>query len=146
MAPPKKSEQKGSSHLRGTLLQQINNCPIPPEDMLAIVEAFQALPGEDRDMEGGILLTSRHFDGHPRRFDLSRSAFYRLLALANLLVTDKLRGWAEQANPEEPTAIHTALLAAAGEVPVTFARGDFRFQRKALLQAAFRLAAQMKRS
>lgn len=112
--------------------------------MYSIVEEFQALPDEERDMEGAMMVTCRYFDGHANRRELRRSAFYRLEALARLITTGKLKGWAEQASPKEPAKIHKALLAAAGEAPASFSKGDMSFQRKALLQSAFRIAAQMK--
>ena len=92
------------------MVEDINNAPIPRDDMLALVEVLGDLAPEDRDMEGHMIHCVTFFD----RGEKALSAHFRLMGLYRLVESENLPGWASDTLPDGSRRLHGALFVAAG--------------------------------
>ena len=119
------------------MLNLVNATPVPVETMLAYVEEISSLPREEQDMTGLLIKAVVVTDGKDP--DLGQSMYFRMEALARLLVDTPLPGWARPQDDGSEIVHRTIFLAAAKE-PIKLKKGQFVFDRDDLLRRAFQMA------
>lgn len=121
-------------------LRHVNKTPIPGDDLMKYADEVQDLEEGLRGYEGQVAVAARLFGNVDKAF----SARTRMSALAKIVSSGTLPGWAQEAKADGSIGVNEALFHAAGQARMKIDGNEIVFVRNSLLRKAFQMAKNLR--
>jgi|SRR5271157_3469901 len=121
-------------------LRHVNQTPISGDDLMKYADEVHGLEEGLRDFEGRMIVAVRLFGDADKAF----SVYCRMGALAKIVSSASLPGWAQEPKEDGSIGVNEALFHAAGQARLKAEGNDLVFVRSNLLRKAFQIAKTLK--